>query len=612
MSTAGKQTRALIVIRLSRVTDATTSPERQLEACRALCEQRGYEVVGVAEDLDVSAGLTTPFERPQLGDWLDNRFHEVDVLVVYRMDRIVRRLLDLADLIRWGQTHSVSLVSATESFLDLTSPFGDIIALLVAKVAELELEAISSRIASAYHHNRQLGKWTGGAQIPWGYLPRQTDDGWRLYPDPEAVPVINEVAERVLAGETLRAIAHDLNERKIPTAKDRMNQHLGRPLGKPPKSGEERKPFAWTSGGLRRSMASPTMLGYATVREPKRDANGEIQMDARGRKVLEAEDVLRGPDGSPIQRADPILTKRVFDLLATELVSRENRKEPTKRSNALLLRVIFCGVCGRPCYRLKGGQGRRPRYRCSSAQYKATCGNGSVVMEEFDDMIEGQLLALLGRSERRKRVWDKGEDHTEELIEIDHTLTDLVGQLGRGPYRAGTPQRAALDANIEALDKRREELAASTTRPAGWTWQPTGETFRDWWGSLDLEHQNVYLRTMGVKVSFVKPVGGEPDVSVEWGDIEKMAREVTQVGPIATVTETYATMREHGIQGMEIFPDKAVAVMKTGELVEIPHWLDEIGISEITNNDGVRIVWTTDGRGFYHQPSGEWTEIPLT
>ena len=41
------QQRALLVIRLSRVTDATTSPERQLETCRDLCRRRGYAVVGV-------------------------------------------------------------------------------------------------------------------------------------------------------------------------------------------------------------------------------------------------------------------------------------------------------------------------------------------------------------------------------------------------------------------------------------------------------------------------------------------------------------------------------------------------------------------------------------
>ncbi|WP_342660394.1 hypothetical protein Rruber_00227 [Rhodococcus ruber] len=559
MSTPHNPTRALIVVRLSRVTDATTSPERQLEACRSLCEQRGYEVVGIAQDLDVSAGLTTPFERLQLGDWLENRFHEIDVIVVYRMDRIVRRLLDLADLIRWGQTHSVSLVSATESFLDLTSPFGDIIALLVAKVAELELEAISSRIASAYHHNRQLGKWTGGAQVPWGYLPRQTDDGsWRLFPDPEAVPVIHEVAERVLAGEPLRAIAHDLNERKVPTAKDRMNAHLGREL----------KGYSWTSAGLKRSMTLPTMLGYATVREAKRDANGEILRDARGRKMFEAEDVLRGPDGSPVQRAEPILTKHVFDQLGVELAGRENRKEPTKRSNALLLRVIHCGVCGRPCYRLKGGEGRRPRYRCSSAQYKSTCGNGSVVMEELDELVESSVLALMGDSERLQRVWDAGEDTAAELADLDNTLADLAGQLGRGPFRAGTPQRAALDANIEALDQRREELAAATTRAAGWTWQPTGETFRDWWESLDLTQQNVYLRTMGVRVTFDKR--DELSVHLEMAELEQMAAQVKAVGSVETMTDAFAKMTAHGIAGVEIHDGKAVVVSKTGERVEIP------------------------------------------
>jgi hypothetical protein len=64
--------RALVVIRLSRATDTTTSPERQLQTYRELRTQRGYEVVGVAEDLDVS-GAVDPFDRekrPNLSRWL--------------------------------------------------------------------------------------------------------------------------------------------------------------------------------------------------------------------------------------------------------------------------------------------------------------------------------------------------------------------------------------------------------------------------------------------------------------------------------------------------------------------------------------------------------------
>jgi site-specific DNA recombinase len=179
----------------------STSPERQLETCRELCRQRGYEVVGEAEDLDVSAGKTTPFERPALRAWIGDgkgdpgRSSEFDVLVFFRADRIVRRLFDLADLIRWSRDHSVTLVSATEQHFDLSTDFGDIIALLVAKVAEMELQAISERNTSAARHNIKAGKYRGGIP-PWGYLPDDATGEWRLVQDPEQVKIIREVVDR--------------------------------------------------------------------------------------------------------------------------------------------------------------------------------------------------------------------------------------------------------------------------------------------------------------------------------------------------------------------------------------------------------------------------------
>jgi hypothetical protein len=45
-----------------------------------VCDNRGYEVVGIAENLDVSAGKTSASDRPQLGDWLENRRGEFDVI----------------------------------------------------------------------------------------------------------------------------------------------------------------------------------------------------------------------------------------------------------------------------------------------------------------------------------------------------------------------------------------------------------------------------------------------------------------------------------------------------------------------------------------------------
>jgi site-specific DNA recombinase len=506
--------RALIVVRLSRVTDATTSPERQLETCRDLCRTRGYEVVGIAEDLDVSAGKTSPFDRPQVGDWLTNRPDEFDVLVFFRADRIVRRLLDLAELIRWGRDYSVTLVSATESHFDLSSEWGDIIALLVAKVAEMELAAISERNASAFRHNFRAGKYRGGVP-PWGYLPDDATGEWRLVQDPEQVKVIREVVERVLSCEPLRAVAHDLTARGILTPRDRFAQSQAR----------EVRGYEWHSSGLKRSLTSETLLGYAVT-------HGEA---------------VRADDGSPVVRADPILTREVFDRLAVELADRENRKEPTRRSSGLLLQIIFCGVCSRPAYRLKGGPGRAPRYRCASAQYKEPCGNRSIPMDDADRLVEMVLLGMLGKSERLERVWDSGSDHSAELAEIDAELEDLVSVLGSGEFRAGTPQRAKLNRRISGLAARQAELSSAAVKPAGWTWKPTGETFGIWWARHGITERNVWLRSMGVRIEFAGR-----NTSLDLGDILKLTEHLKAAGPATDWLALFEVMRDNGIAGIEV------------------------------------------------------------
>lgn len=539
--------RALIAVRLSRVTDATTSPERQLSTCRELCEQRGYEVVGVAEDLDVSAGSTSPFDRPQLGDWLKNRVGEFDVIVFFRADRIVRRLFDLADLIRWARQHSVILVSATESYFDLSDELGDIIAMFVAKVAEMELAAISERNASAFRHNIKAGKYRGGIP-PWGYLPQQDETGtWRLVQDPQQVPVIREVVERVLSGEPLRAVAHDLTARGVLTPRDRFAQAQGR----------EVKGYQWHSGGLKRALTSQTLLGYAVTREPLTDAQGRIQRDAKGKKIFGPETVVRNDDGSPIVRAEPIITREVFDRLGKELADRENRKEPTKRSTGLLLQIVHCGVCGRPAYRLKGGPGRKPRYRCSSAQYRETCGNKSIPLELADDAVERAVLGMFGESERMERVWESGSDHSAELAEVNDRLVDLTSLLGTGPYKAGTPQRQALDKQIADLAARQTELSAQAVRPAGWTWKPTGEKFSDWWSRQDTTARNIWLRSMNVRLDFWCSAGANGRISVDrlnvdLGDLFGLTEEMRPSGPVSDWQAVLTAMQENGVAGIKV------------------------------------------------------------
>lgn len=515
--------RALIAVRLSRVTDATTSPERQLAKCREVCEQRGWEVVGIAEDLDISAGKTTPFDRPQLGDWLKNRAGEFDAIVFFRADRIVRRLFDLADLMRWAKEHRVTLVSATESHFDLSSDFGDIIALLVAKVAELELSAISARNASAAQHNIKAGKYRGGVP-PWGYLPSDSTGEWRFVQDPEQVSLIREVVARVLDGEPLRAVAHDLTARKALTPRDAFAQAQGRKVNG----------YKWHSAGLKRALTSPALLGQAML-------SGEV---------------VRAEDGSPVVRSEPILTREVFERLGVELAERENRKEPTKRTTSMLLRVIYCGVCGQPAYRLKGGKGRSPRYRCASAQYKTHCGNTSIPLADAETIVDSFILRMLGDSERMDRVWDAGSDHSAELADVTAELVDAAGQIGSPAFKAGTPQRDALDARIAALAERQEKLAAESVKPAQWVWAPTGEQFSDWWSAQEVVAKNVWLRSVNVRVEF-----SHGRMHFDFGDLETLAKQVDPGLTAKAAKEMFVAIREGGARGAVVGVDGSVTLV---------------------------------------------------
>jgi site-specific DNA recombinase len=178
--------RALLVIRLSRVTDATTSPERQLADCQQLCSQRAYTVAGTAQDLDES-GSVDPFDRkkrPNLADWLHNRQDEFDVIVAYRVDRLTRSVRHLQQLVAWAEDHNKLVVSATEPHFDMSTPFAAVLVALLGTVAQMELEAISERNRSAARHIIKAGKYRG-SKPPWGYIPQRDDERvWRLVQDP--------------------------------------------------------------------------------------------------------------------------------------------------------------------------------------------------------------------------------------------------------------------------------------------------------------------------------------------------------------------------------------------------------------------------------------------
>jgi site-specific DNA recombinase len=111
------------------------------------------------------------------------------------------------------------------------------------------------------------------------------------------------------------------------------------------------------------------------------------------------------------------------------------------------------------------------------------------------------------------------------LAEVDAELEDLVSVLGIGEFRAGTPQRVKLNERISSLATRQAELSAEVEKPAGWTWASTGEKFGDWWECQDTEARNVWLRSMGIKLTFENP-HGSAQLHVDLGDLKRFGEHL--------------------------------------------------------------------------------------
>jgi len=159
------------------------------------------------DDGGYSGGST---DRPDLQRLLDDiRAQKIDVIVVYKVDRLTRSLADFAKLVELFDAHGVSFVSVTQQF-NTTTSMGRLTLNVLLSFVQFEREVTSERIRDKIAASKRKGLWVGGP-LPLGY---QMKDG--------KIAVVEDEAERVrliyrryldLGG--VNALVRDLRERNI-------------------------------------------------------------------------------------------------------------------------------------------------------------------------------------------------------------------------------------------------------------------------------------------------------------------------------------------------------------------------------------------------------------
>src|SRR5690242_15914717 len=144
----------------------------QREACEAFIRSQageGWRLIKVAYDDGGYSGGT--MERPALKQLLANiRESTIDVVVVYKVDRLTRSLADFARIVELLDDHGVSFVAVTQQF-NTTTSMGRLTLNVLLSFAQFEREVIGERIRDKVAASKRKGMWMGGL-APLGYEVR--------------------------------------------------------------------------------------------------------------------------------------------------------------------------------------------------------------------------------------------------------------------------------------------------------------------------------------------------------------------------------------------------------------------------------------------------------
>jgi DNA invertase Pin-like site-specific DNA recombinase len=197
------------------------SPAAQEEKIRALALLQNVELTEVYADRE-TAKQGSVRKRQGLMDVLAlAKKGQVNRIIIAKLDRLTRSVMDLGEILTILDKAGVSLASATETWMDTGSAAGRMILNIITSVAQWEREAIGERTRAVLQFKREHRQVYN--HIAYGFravgVARQGRKaaGQRLEPVPEEQAVIKRMLALRKKGATLRAIADELNAKKVPT-----------------------------------------------------------------------------------------------------------------------------------------------------------------------------------------------------------------------------------------------------------------------------------------------------------------------------------------------------------------------------------------------------------
>lgn len=278
------------------------SLDAQHEACEAYIKSQASEgwrpLPGRYDDGGYSGGT---MERPGLQKLLsDISIGKIDIVVVYKIDRLTRSLADFARMVELFEQHDVSFVSVTQSF-NTTSSMGRLTLNVLLSFAQFEREVTGERIRDKIAASKKKGMWMGGSP-PLGYdLPEAGSHALQV--NNTEADIVRKIFERYLQLKSVHALVRELDTKAI---RSKVRTTLkGRTIGGQP----------FSRGALYHLLRSRVYLGEVPHKDQSHPGLHEAIIDTElfeaAQKQLDENGRRRKATGKNVARSP--LAGRLFD-----------------------------------------------------------------------------------------------------------------------------------------------------------------------------------------------------------------------------------------------------------------------------------------------------------
>lgn len=475
------------------------SVESQLEYCKY--ETRGNEYKTYT-DKGYSGKNTN---RPAFEEMMkDIKAGKISRVIVYKLDRISRSILDFANMMDIFAEHNVEFVSSTERF-DTSTPIGRAMLNICIVFAQLERETIQKRVADAYYSRSKRGFYMGG-RIPYGFAKTDTViDGIKtskFVTVPEEAEQIRLMYSMYSDGtKSLGDIISYFNENGI----------------------KELRGGSWSAGRISNILRNPIYVSA--------DADVYDFFKSQGADVINPVSDYTGENGCYLYQGTKSKTRKQLDLTDKEIVLAPhkgivsssdwikcrirclNNRQSTRTqrpSTSWLVGKVKCGKCGYALKVVKANTKWHRYFVCSlsleSKRQNCKGTGGTVYLDVLEEYMLGAIRKKLSEFKKLTAKQDKKNNpklnaDKIKMSQIDNEIDDLLSKV----VGANEILMEYINKKIAELDKQKKELQEDILML---THSNTADKFNeisnhiDTWDKLSFEDKQAVVDTL-IKVIYI-------------------------------------------------------------------------------------------------------------